>query len=239
VRNPYIPNQHGAWAMLIIPFLLGTFAAKASIIHILLFIGWLLVYLLSFPFLQFIRTGKSKLYLRPIQVYGALFVVVGAALLILKPVLALIGLAYIPLFLINIYYAKLNQERSFVNDMVAVIQFCSMVYVTYWLGGGTDWILASELFLIVLLYFTGTVFYVKTMIREKKNKSFYVISVIFHIISLVFIGLYTSLLLMIPMLIVLARAVVYPKIKLNIMQIGISEIVFSLILTIFSLGIYS
>lgn len=235
MRSSYIPNQHGAWAMLVIPFLFGTLAAEANLIHILLFVCWLIIYLFTFPLLQFIKTRKSKLYLRPIQIYGVLLVVAGGALVLIKPVLLLIALAYIPLFLVNIYYAKRNRERSLVNDLAAVVQFCSMVYVSYWVGGGTDWPLATKLFVLSFIYFLGTVFYVKTMIREKKIKTYYIMSVAYHSISLVFIGVVLSPILIFPLFILLIRAIVYPKMKISIMQVGVSEIVFSIIFTITTL----
>lgn len=239
MHSKYIPNQHGAWAMLIMPFLFGTFAADARPLHALLFVCWLIIYLFTFPLLQLIRTRKSKLFLRPIQIYGGLLVIAGVPLIILKPALLFVGLAYVPLFLVNVFYAKSNNERSFVNDLVAVVQFCSMVYVTYWIGGGSDWSLASDLFFICLLYFIGAVFYVKTMIREKKNKVFYILSVGYHAISLIAFGILFPMMLMIPMLILLARAVIYPKLKLSIKQVGISEIVFSILFSIFVLVMYS
>ncbi|WP_374722706.1 YwiC-like family protein [Peribacillus tepidiphilus] len=37
----FLPKQHGAWAMLLIPFWLGVAASHFSFIHILFFIGWL------------------------------------------------------------------------------------------------------------------------------------------------------------------------------------------------------
>lgn len=48
----YIPNQHGAWAMLVLPFLFGVAASQGQPIHIPLFACWLLIYLFSFPLLQ-------------------------------------------------------------------------------------------------------------------------------------------------------------------------------------------
>ncbi|MDT2246288.1 hypothetical protein P7H16_03805 [Paenibacillus larvae] len=60
------------------------------------------------------------------------------------------------------------------NDLAAVLQFCSIVYVAFYTGGGyiSGWGTVHELFMISLLYFIGTIFYVKTMIREKITKHF-------------------------------------------------------------------
>lgn len=40
-----IPKQHGAWAMLLIPFCLGTVKGGAVLWHIPLFLGWLFILL--------------------------------------------------------------------------------------------------------------------------------------------------------------------------------------------------
>lgn len=236
LRNVYIPNQHGAWAMLIIPFLFGMFAAEARLVHVLLFAVWLLIYLFSYPLLQWIRTRNRKRFSRPLLLYGSLLVVFGGILLLLEPRLLLIGLLYLPFFLVNIYFAKQNNERSFINDLVAVLQFSSMVYVAYWIGGGSDWIVATELFIISLVYFIGTVFYVKTMIREKNNAFFYKLSVLYHSVSIGIFAVFFHWSLLIPAVLLLVRAVVFPKLKLQIMQIGISEIIFSVTIALFVVG---
>lgn len=235
LRNVYIPNQHGAWAMLIIPFLFGMFAAEARLMHALLFAVWLLIYLFSYPLLQWIRTRNRKRFSRPLLLYGSLLVVFGGILLLLEPRLLLIGLLYLPFFLVNIYFARQNNERSFTNDLVAVLQFSSMVYVAYWLGGGSDWIIATELFIISMVYFIGTVFYVKTMIREKNNAFFYKLSVLYHSVSIAIFAVVFHWSLLIPAVLLLVRAVVFPKRKLKIMQIGISEILFSVTIGLFVL----
>lgn len=235
LRNVYIPNQHGAWAMLIIPFLFGMFAAEVRLMHALLFAVWLLIYLFSYPFLQWIRTNNRKRFIRPLLLYGSLLVVFGGILLLLEPRLLLIGSLYLPFFLVNIYFARQNNERSFTNDLVAVLQFSSMVYVAYWLGGGSDWIIATKLFIISMVYFIGTVFYVKTMIREKNNAFFYKLSVLYHSVSIAIFAVVFHWSLLIPAVLLLVRAVVFPKRKLKIMQIGISEILFSVTIGLFVL----
>ena len=57
-----IPKQHGAWAMLLIPFLLGMLAGHPTIWHIPLLIGWLFLYLATFPFIMYVRKKKRDLY---------------------------------------------------------------------------------------------------------------------------------------------------------------------------------
>lgn len=227
----YIPNQHGAWAMLIVPFLFGTFAATPNWTHVLLFACWLLIYLLSFALLQLVKTGKKNVYLRPVIVYGAALVPPVALLLWLRPDLAPFAALFAPLFAVNWHYAARNRERAFWNDLAAVIQFSFIVFVAYRTGGGTDWRLAAELFALSVLYFTGTIFYVKTMIREKHNPRYYRLSVGYHLLLLAAVGLLFPWLLLVPLSILLLRAVVSPRTRMSVKQSGILEIVYACVIS--------
>jgi hypothetical protein len=230
MKKGYIPNQHGAWAMLLIPFLFGMFAAKPVWLHVLLFLGWLLAYLFSYAFLQWLRTKKTTIYRRPMQVYGSLLIPIGFLLLVLDPALARLVSFFIPLFLVNCYYARRNQERALLNDLAAVVQFSLMVFVAYQAGGGTDWRLAAELFGFSILYFTGTVFYVKTMIREKHNAMYYRFSVMYHLALLVAGALWFPPGLLVPLTVLAVRAVWSPHTKLSVKQTGILEIAYSVLI---------
>ncbi|CAJ1003955.1 MULTISPECIES: YwiC-like family protein [Bacillales] len=230
MKKGYIPNQHGAWAMLLIPFLFGMFAAKPVWLHVLLFLGWFLAYLFSYAFLQWLRTKKTTIYRRPMQVYGSLLIPIGFLLLVLDPALARLVPFFIPLFLVNCYYARRNQERALLNDLAAVVQFSLMVFVAYQAGGGTDWRLAAELFGFSILYFTGTVFYVKTMIREKHNAMYYRFSVMYHLALLVAGALWFPPGLLVPLAVLAVRAVWSPHTKLSVKQTGILEIAYSVLI---------
>ncbi|EZP78790.1 hypothetical protein H839_02941 [Parageobacillus genomosp. 1] len=43
-----VPKQHGAWAMLIVPFLLGAYAGGFTWLHVPLFVGWFFLYLATY-----------------------------------------------------------------------------------------------------------------------------------------------------------------------------------------------
>lgn len=232
--NRYIPNQHGAWAMLIVPFLFGLSAGSIGWMQLLLFIGWLLIYLFSFPLLQWIKTGKAARYKQPVLVYGACLLPVVCALVWYRPALLLYGAALIPFFLIPAYYAKTKNERALLNDMVAVLLFSSFVYPVVYLGGGESWRHAHELFAVSAVYFAGTVFYVKTVIREKNNPRFYAASLIYHVAAIVAMGLLEPM-LMLPFGILFVRAALLPKRGIKAKQSGIAEIGFSAMLVMMTL----
>lgn len=234
----FIPNQHGAWAMLIVPFLFGVFASAPVIFHLPLFLGWLLLYLFTFPLLQLIRTGKKDRYKKPLMLYGVLLAPLAGALLLVKPGLSWYALSLLPFFLINCYYARKNQERAIANDFAAVLLFSSIVFVTYKIGGGNDWGVALSLFSLSVLYFAGTVFYVKTMIREKRNKVFYWLSVCYHIIQIAVMAWLFSPWLLLPAGALLIRAIVSPRLQPSIKVVGISEIGYAVMMTATVLCLY-
>ncbi|WP_232436935.1 YwiC-like family protein [Paenibacillus senegalimassiliensis] len=225
----YIPNQHGAWAMLVIPFLFGMLASTPGVVHVWLFTCWLLIYLLMFPLLQWVRTGKFGRVRGPIILYSLLLVPAAAGLLWIRPGVILMALLFLPLFAVNVYYAKRKRERALLNDMVAIVQFSLMVFVSYRLGGGNDYYLAFELFLISTMYFIGTAFYVKTIIRERHNRRFYGYSVSYHLCLALSALWLPSALLSVVAVILLGRAIALPRTGITAKQSGMLEILFSLL----------
>lgn len=228
----YIPNQHGAWAMLAVPFLMGGFAARFVPLHALLFIVWLLAYLFAYVMLQWIRTGKGKRYRNPAFVYGASLLLSGSALLVLHPASARMAPLFLPLLLVNAYYAKRKRERALANDIAAIVQFCLIAFVSYEIGGGHDWGQASELFVFCVLYFAGTALYVKTMIRERKNPAYYRISAVYHLLFLAVASSRYSPLFLIPITVLFVRALWSPRTTLTIKQSGMLEVAYSVLIVI-------
>jgi hypothetical protein len=216
--------------MLVVPFIFGMVSGGARLMHILLFAVWLLTYLFSYPVLQAIRTRKWKVYRTPMLLYGGLLLASGVALAWLEPGLIVWVVPFLPLFAINCAFARANNERSFVNDLVAVVQFSLIVFVSHELGGRGEWAAAARLFALNLLYFTGTIFYVKTMIREKHNKAFYRYSVIYHVLLLIAGILLYPPVICAPLAVLLVRAVLMPRRSMTVKQIGILEFIYSLLM---------
>ena len=236
--NRYIPNQHGAWVMLILPFLFGIVAFGGQPIHILLLISWLMLYLLSFPVLQWIKTGKTSKYRQPALVYALLSISAISLLLIYQPALIGYGLFLAICFVPNIYYARTRNERALTNDIIAIVMFCSFIYPVMYTGELTDWRLATILFVIACLYFIGTALYVKTMLRERGNRHYYYGSIVYHIVICGLVS-YLHIGLMISFGILLARSIILPHFKLKSKHVGIIEIGFAIFLYLSIVILYS
>ncbi|WNS40693.1 YwiC-like family protein [Paenibacillus sp. MMS20-IR301] len=233
----YIPNQHGAWAMLVLPFLLGVAASRGQFIHIPLFVCWLLIYLFSFPLLQGVKTRKFSRYAGPLKLYGLLLIPFIVYLVIAEPALLWFVLPLVPLFAVNLYYAKTKNERALFNDISAILAFCLILYPVFYVGQGESWRTATELFLLAVLYFTGTALYVKTVIRERNNIRFYYASVLYHLLVAA-AGLFLFPPLLVPLLILAARAAILPRTGISAKRTGMIEIGFSIMLYVSVLVLY-
>lgn len=223
--KPVMPKQHGAWAMLIIPFLFSVILGNPKFGHIPLFFAWLFLYLCTYPFLMALkRTKKQKHFIKWFIIY-----LIPALIFLIYPVvdeprLIYFGLAMVPFFFINMYFSKKRNDRALTNDIIAVIIFGIGGLATYFYGTGTIDQTAILLFFLVFFYFLGTIFYVKTMIREKKNVVYKYVSWGYHIglqVVLVIIGQFG---LALAYLFSTIRAIVLYGKKVSIKSIGITEV---------------
>ncbi|MBE8476186.1 YwiC-like family protein [Streptomyces justiciae] len=240
----WLPGQHGAWAMLLVPFLAGMLLADPTPWHAALLFAWLVAYLAAHHVQQWLRLRRNSRnpkaaarHTVPAAVFTAALLPPGLALVVHAPWLLLVGLAALPFFAINSWYAWRNQERSLVNGLAAVVPACGMLPVAALLGGGT-WAEAWRPALACLLYFAGTVPYVKTMIRERGSEAYRWASGLYHGAAVVVAGLLSPW-LAVFFGVCLVRAVVMPGLgRVRIAVVGAVEVVLSLALLAVLLPVY-
>lgn len=177
----FVPKQHGAWAMLIVPFWLGVAASSFQWEHIPFFIGWVLLYLATYPFLMFTKGKDREFYLKWTIIYGSIAIILLIIPLISRPSIILFGLACIPFFIINIFFSMKKNDRALLNDLSAIVIFSVATLASSYLPNGEITFDAILVFISSFLFFVGTTFYVKTMIREKKNVKYKWVSWIYHV----------------------------------------------------------
>ncbi|MEU7578040.1 YwiC-like family protein [Streptomyces sp. NPDC041068] len=189
----WLPNQHGAWAMLAVPFTAGVFLGGAGAgprwAHLPLFVAWLAGYVAAFHAQQWLRLRRlsrnpkaPRRHVRPALVSAAVCAACGMPLLFAYPWLLLAAACAAPFVAVNTYYAWRNRERALVNGLAAVVPACGMLLVALRVGGG-DLADGWRPALACLLFFAGTVPYVKTMIRERDSRSHYWASVTYHALA--------------------------------------------------------
>ncbi|MEV8514873.1 YwiC-like family protein [Dactylosporangium sp. NPDC051484] len=182
-RRRFLPPQHGAWAMLTVPYLAGLLAAGYRWPDLPLLGAWLAGYLLSYYVFQAIKSRRPRRYRAQLWLYGGIAVPLAALVVAARPAVLWYAPAYAVLFGLNAWYAARRRERSTLNDLASVAQSCLIVLVVAAVAGRAP-AQAIEAFLLCLAYFTGTVFYVKTMIRERGNAAYRRWSIGYHVLAL-------------------------------------------------------
>lgn len=221
----FLPKQHGAWAMLIIPFWLGVVASEFTWQHIPFFVGWLLLYLATYPMLFLFKGKKLGYYTKWTLIYFVPALLLLLIPLITRPSIILFGLAMIPFFAINAYYSRKKDDRALLNDFSAIISFGIAGLASSYLPTGEINSAAILVFITSGLFFVGSTYYVKTMIREKKNITYKWISWSYHlIVPIVFLAL-GYWIVAIAFLPSLVRAIYYYGKSLTMKDVGILEIV--------------
>ena len=169
--------------MLLVPWLAGVLTAGFRWVHLPLLGAWLAGYLFSYYLLQAVKTRRPGRVRAQLLAYATPTILLGGLVLTLQPQLLWYAPAYALLLGINVAYAVRRNERALVNDLASVAQSCLMVLVFATVAGQTPGHVLPA-FLAVTAYFTGTVLYVKTMIRERGRTGYYRASVAYHLVIL-------------------------------------------------------
>ncbi|BEL03076.1 YwiC-like family protein [Actinoplanes sichuanensis] len=180
-RRQYVPPQHGAWAMLLLPYLAGLLIHGFAWPAVPLLGAWIAGYLLSYYVLQAIKTRRLSRFRPQITLYAPVTAALALPVVLARPALWWFAPAYAALLAVNAWFAWRRRERALVNDLASVVQSCLMVPVVAVVAGATPhW----PPFAVVLLYFTGTVLFVKTMIRERGSVPYRRASIGYHLAAL-------------------------------------------------------
>ena len=177
--SSYLPPQHGAWAFLTLPLALGAVTAPWTPLFLLLAVAWVAAYPWSYAALGLIRAKRPQRFRRPFLVWLAIVFPAVMVLVVARPWLAWVGLAYLALFAINLRYAKRNDERAMVNELVFAAECSAMVVVTWSVGAGGRSLTPPEfdtvpdrvwvLMIVCFLVLVGSVLHVKSLVRARRD----------------------------------------------------------------------
>ncbi|ASN79691.1 YwiC-like family protein [Deinococcus ficus] len=255
VGAEWMPRQHGAWAMLFLPYLVGvTLLAQGSGVPAFawpLLPAWLFGYFAFNALTLWLKSGRKPLYLRPALTYGAVSGVLGGLTLALAPHLLGWALAFAPLLGVGLWRAAHRDDASLLARGSAVVAACLLTAVMT-TGGPLDALrlpLTARPTLATLAlwaYFLGTLLYVKTMIRERGEAAYLTLSVGAHA-ALFALALWGALTGVVPaafpafFLLTTVRAAVMPRLegwrgrRVTPKQVGLTEFGISFLL-LFLLG---
>ncbi|MDA8436005.1 MAG: YwiC-like family protein, partial [Actinomycetales bacterium] len=180
--SSYVPPQHGAWAFLGLPLVLGAVVTPWTPLLVLLAVAWVAAYPWSYAAFGLVRARRPQRFRAPFLVWSAVVLPASAVLLAWRPWLVWVGIGYLALFAVNLHYARRNDERALTNDAVFVAECAAMVAVTWavgagarsWAPPGLDAVPAHVWVLVIVcaLVLLGSTLHVKSLIRERRDPRF-------------------------------------------------------------------
>lgn len=232
----WIPNQHGAWAMLISPFLVGVVASKPHWVHLPLALFWMLGYFAFFATSLWLKANRRPRWFPPVRAYTIAASGAGVGVLALDPTLIKWAPAFVVPLGVGLWAASQRRERDLLVGITTLVGAAAMTLMTYDIGHGSVTEQAWQLALIQLLYFGGTVFYVKSAIRERDNSNFLRISIAFHGVATV-IAWVLSPWLGLVFTILLIRAAVLPPRHPSPRTLGLIEVAATVMVALVSIAV--
>lgn len=171
--------------MLAAPLLVGIFGGGARWLHVLLAAAWFVAYLAFNATGLWLKARRRPRYWPPVRAYAIALAFVGLPLVALDPRLLWWAPVFAPLLAIGLWCSWTRRDRSLLNDGATVLAACLMTVVAWQLGAHPfdappeAWTWAAVLW----VYFFGTAFYVKTMIRERGNPVMLRLSIGYHALA--------------------------------------------------------
>jgi hypothetical protein len=204
--RPAIPPQHGAWAFLVVPVLVGFAVAGASPAGWLLLAAWICAYPVGYylgrALTARVRRGSwSRLARRERSraiPWAVLTAVLGLPLVVTRPwLLAVAGLLAV-LWAAGLAVAARRGERSLANDLMLVAQATVALPLTVAVVAGPSALTGDlarptlQATVIIAAYLAGSVLHVKSLLREAGNVGFHRANVVWHGVLALGAGLVTA-----------------------------------------------
>ena len=237
--------------MLTVPLVVGAIRSGLTWAHLLLLVAWFSAYFAFYATGLWLKSRRKARYRPPVIAYAASTAALGLPLVAWHPELLRWAVVFAPLLAVSLGYSVRRDDRAILNDLLTTGAASVMVVVAAglgragtppgplgdltdpaWFPGGGD----ADLWrvtLVVALYFAGTAFYVKTMIRERGSRGWLAASIAWHVGTLAVAAAVWPPAAWL-MAVALLRAVVVPWRfpRATAPQIGYGEVVVSVALTV-------
>ncbi|MHB8892141.1 MAG: YwiC-like family protein [Candidatus Limnocylindrales bacterium] len=181
----WVPRQHGAWAMLLLPVLLGVAASRPDAWHLALAGAALTGYLASSTLQAWSRARRPPAYRAPLTVYGTAFAMLGLLLTVAFPALLATLVVVIPTSLIVFRGARPGSRRDLANSLAQVAQALVLVPAAACVSGEFEPARVIASTLVAAGYLVGTVLMVRSVLRERGNEAFAALAAGFHVVLVV------------------------------------------------------
>lgn len=222
--------------MLASPLAVGIIAGGTAWVDLPLVAFWFVGYFAFFATSLWLKASRRAKWWPPVRAYGVAAAGLGLATAAIDPGMVRWAPAFVAPLGVGLWAAAHRRERELLAGLATVIGSALMTVVAF--DAGSDgrlwrgWLLAAVQF----AYFAGTVFYVKSSIRERGNASFLALSVAVHAAATVAMIWVSWWLVMVFALLTL-RAALVPRLGASPKQLGIGEIAATTIVALTSLAV--
>lgn len=220
--------------MLASPLLVGTIAAGFAWVHLPLAAFWFTGYFAFFATSLWLKAGRRAKWFPPVRAYSLLAAALGLVVVLMRPDLLRWAPAFVLPLSVGLWAAARRHERDLLAGLTTVLAAGLITVVAYDAGSSGPLTRGWTLGLVQFLYFAGTVFYVKTVIRERDNRTFWWLSVGVHAAATVAMA-WVSWWLVAVFAGLTVRAALVPGRHPTPKQVGIGEIVSTVVVAVVSL----
>lgn len=219
--------------MLSAPLLVGTLASGPRWTHLLLAAFWFAGYFAFFATSLWLKSRRRPRYLPPVRAYVALATALGLLLLLVQPRLVLWAPLFVAPMAVGMVASATRHERALLSGLATTVGSSLMTLVAYDVGPASDWTRAWVLTAVLAAYFAGTVFYVKSAIRERGNNQFLAVSVAYHatvtLLAVFLLDGAPAWVFGLVGTVLTVRAGVVPRLGWTAARLGVGEIVVTLV----------
>ncbi|MDO5719606.1 MAG: YwiC-like family protein [Actinomycetaceae bacterium] len=188
IVNGWVPDQHGSWAMGFFPLIIGMIINEKTPLFTLLAIAWSAGFFLFSVAEKWLKYRFKPRYRPALITYASVSGVATVMLIILQPGLLWWAPLFLPLVAISAHRAWARREREMISRSVAIVASSLMIPVTATVASGEPWFAKGAvstqswtMMALLATYFISTVPYVKTLIRERNSRPWFIGSSIMHI----------------------------------------------------------
>ena len=227
--------------MIVIPPLVGIIDGGFRPAHIALLAMWWVGYFHFFAATVWLRSQLKDRFRAPVVAYGIATVIAGLATWWAAPYLWRWVPVFLPLVALAGWAAWKRQDRSLGAGLDTVIAACLMLPVSWDVATAGSAGLAATPSIwtqtaLLFGYFAGTVFYVKTNIRERDSNGYLVASIVWHALWLVVATVVSNPWHVAVWVALVARAIAVPLLRrsgtaISVTAIGVAEVVTSILVT--------
>jgi hypothetical protein len=166
--------------MLAVPFLLGIAASRPDPWQLVLAVTAVTGYLASATAQARLRARRRDGSPVPLLTYGTVLAASGLALVVTHPALLVSLAVLVPAGAITLGGARPGTRRDLANSLAQVAQALVLVPAAALVSGAFDGERALAATLVGAAYLVGTVLVVRSVIRERDNRTFARVSIGFH-----------------------------------------------------------